>query len=250
MYPALNGVHPLLRNSLSFPRSNVTVFLPKNRTATSAHYRPVTWIIVVQDSVTRSDDARFRLPRGIQKNKIMPPMLHNDVLNNGEGHASPSHVSSPVLYVCRLNLSWYPSHHGFGLYFTTYATSSDLAFAIIRRVLASASSVISMCNIADLLAKPHKKAGSNPFTARPPGALGKIQLEGRSQRSAPKGTSLKNRASSMRQPHTGGHCLTNAQYYAAFFMISALSMATTGTRIAVATTASTTNTSGQPPSFS
>lgn len=42
-----------------------------------------------QDSVTRSDDARFRLPRGIQKNKIMPPMLHNDVLNNGEGHASP-----------------------------------------------------------------------------------------------------------------------------------------------------------------
>ena len=88
MYPALNGVHPLLRNSLSFPRSNVTVFLPKNRTATSAHYRPVTWIIVVQDSVTRSDDARFRLPRGIQKNKIMPPMLHNDVLNNGEGHAS------------------------------------------------------------------------------------------------------------------------------------------------------------------
>jgi hypothetical protein len=89
----------------------------------------------------------------------------------------PSHVSSPVLYVCRLNLSWYPSHHGFGLYFTTYATSSDLAFAIIRRVLASASSVISMCNIADLLAKPHKKAGSNPFTARPPGALGKIQLE-------------------------------------------------------------------------
>ena len=77
---------------------------------------------------------------------------------------------------------------------------------------------------------------------------GKYNLKGASL--CPKGTSLKNRASSMRQPHTGGHCLTNAQYYAAFFMISALSMATTGTRIAVATTASTTNTSGQPPSFS
>ncbi len=50
---------------------------------------PVSWIIVAQDSVTRSDDAHLRLSRGIQKNKIMPPMLHNDVLNNGKGHASP-----------------------------------------------------------------------------------------------------------------------------------------------------------------
>lgn len=159
-----------------------------------------------------------------------------------------SHVSSPVLYVCRLNLSWYPSHHGFGLYFTTYATSSDLAFAIIRRVLASASSVISMCNIADLLAKPHKKLAQTLSQHDRPAHWGKYSLKGASL--CPKGTFLKNRASSMRQPHTGGHCLTNAQYYAVFFMISALSMATTGTRIAVATTASTTNTSGQPPSFS
>lgn len=72
-----------------FPKKQYDRIPPKNWTVTSVRYRPATWIIVVQDSVTRSDDAHLRLSRGIQKNKIMPPMLHNDVLNNGEGHASP-----------------------------------------------------------------------------------------------------------------------------------------------------------------